>query len=80
MPRKPSDLERMDLKWNFYVSELLKAEFIQALVENGHVRAQSAALRALMELYITDEETQRKLKDLLPKHLIYKQNGDVSRL
>lgn len=79
MPRKPSDLEQMN-KWNFYLPELLKAEFIKALVSNGHIRAQSAALRALMELYSTDKEIQEKLKPLIDKHLIYKQNGDLSRL
>lgn len=79
MPRKPSDLEKMD-KWNFYLPELLKVEYIKALVENGHMRAQSAGLRALMELYTTDKELQEKVKPLIEKHLIYKQNGDPSLL
>lgn len=80
MPRKiTSPADTMD-KWNFYVSKLEKAEFIKALVINGKDRAQSAALRALMHLYVNDQTIQNKVNDIIDEFKVYKQNGKPSKL
>lgn len=79
MPKKITEIGNTMSKWNFYVSKKEKAEFIRALVINGHEKSQSAALRALMELYSSGQIDANIINPLIEKHKLYKQNGEISK-
>ena len=80
MPRKITLEDSHTKKWNLYVNELDKLEFIKALVISGKTRAQSAAIRALMYLYISDIEVQNKVNTIVDDFIVYNQNGEKSIL
>lgn len=80
MPRKPSKNEELGKKWNFYVNEQERLEFILTLTKSGYSRAQGAALRAMIHLYISDEEFRNKVNNIIEDYLVYKANGDTSIL
>ena len=79
MPKKITEISETMNKWNFYVNKKEKAEFIRALILNGHEKSQSAALRALMELYSTGKIDNSLINPLIEKHKLYKQNGEISK-
>ena len=66
MPRKVDINSGHTKKWNLYVNEIEKLEYLKALVAAGFSQAQSAAVRAFMFLYATDKETRDKIKKLIP--------------
>lgn len=79
MPRKLLPGQQMN-KWNMYVDDLTKAEFMKALIDNGHRRAQGAAIRAFMKLYCSDKELQLRMKDLIEEEKILTPGGKESIL
>ena len=80
MPRKP-DIENVhNLKWNFYVNPIEKAEYLIALTKSGKARSQSAGIRAFMYLYAQDEELRNKINSVIDKFIVYKENGDASQM
>lgn len=80
MPRKVDINSGHTKKWNLYVNEIEKLEYLKALVAAGFPQAQSAAVRAFMFLYATDKETRDKINKLIPDYLVYKQDGSMSKL
>ena len=78
MPRKTTVLDEHNTMYNFYVNKIEQLEFIQAVAKNGHSRAQSATLRALMHLYIYDVDIQKKVDEIIDQFIIYRQSGDPS--
>ena len=80
MPRKTTQLTAKDKKWNFYVNECEKIEYLMALTRAGKQRCQSAGLRAFMHLYCVDEEVRNKINAIIDDFLVYKENGNISQL
>lgn len=80
MPRVVSQLEAKSKRWNMYISELEKAEFMTELLKNGKVGAASAAVRAFIHLYINDNEVKEKVNSIIDDYIIYNKNGTPSKL
>ena len=80
MPRKTTVTTAKDKRWNFYVNEIDKAEFLIALTKSGKQKCQSAALRAFMYLYANDERVREKVNSIVDDFLVYKENGTISLL
>ena len=80
MPRKVTQDTSFSQKWNLYVNEIEKLNFIKALINAGKTRAQSAAIRAMMHLYVTDTDVQNKVNAIVDNFIIYNNNGDKSLL
>lgn len=80
MPRKVDVNSGHTKKWNLYVNEIEKLEYLKALVASGFANAQSAAVRAFMFLYATDEETRKKVNELIPDYLVYNKDGSTSQM
>ena len=80
MPRKTTVTTAKDKRWNFYVNEIDKAEFLIALTKSGKQKCQSAALRAFMYLYANDESVKEKVNSIVDDFLVYKENGTISLL
>lgn len=67
-------------KWNLYVNEIEKLNYLKALVEAGHPRAQAAGIRAMMHLYVTDVDVREKVNSIIEDYIIYKKDGSTSQL
>ena len=80
MPIKTNKLTALSKRWNFYVNEIDKLEYLKALVISGKARCQSAGIRAFMYLYINDEEVRDKVNSIVDDFLVYKENGEPSQL
>lgn len=80
MPRKVDINSGHTKKWNMYVNEIEKLEYLKALVKSGHSNAQSAGVRAFMYLYANDEEVRNKVNAIIDDYIVYKQDGSSSRL
>lgn len=80
MPRKTTVTTAKDKRWNFYVNEIDKAEFLIALTKSGKQKCQSAALRAFMYLYANDKSIREKVNSIVDDFLVYKENGAISLL
>ncbi len=80
MPRKPEPGTELGKKWNMYVNEHERLEYMLALAESGHPRAQAAGIRAFMFLYVNDKEVRDKVNKIIDDFIVYKQNGDSSIL
>ena len=78
MPRQPDKFNCCDKKWNFYVNEIDKSNYLLELAKAGKSRCQSAGLRALMFLYTTDEVVKNKVNAIVDEFLIVKENGKPS--
>lgn len=77
MPRKPEPKDEMAI-WNFYCPKLLKAEFMKELITDGHMKAQSSAVRALMEMYVNGDIDKEKFKQALERNRVYNKDGSTS--
>ena len=80
MPRQPNQLEACDKKWNFYVNEADKVNYLIALSNSGKQRCQSAGLRAMMHLYSVDTDFRDKVNQVIDNYLIYRESGKPSHL
>lgn len=80
MPKKVNIHSGHTKKWNMYVNEIEKLRYLQALIDAGFPKAQSAAVRAFMFLYATDEETRKKVNELIPDYLVYNKDGSTSQM
>lgn len=78
MPKKTTIVDEHHQMYNFYVNKIEQLEFVKAVVESGHLRAQSATLRALMHLYVTDTDVRNKVNSIVNDFIVYKQNGEIS--
>lgn len=67
-------------KWNLYVNEIEKLNYLKALVEAGYPRAQAAGIRAMMHLYVTDSDVREKVNSIIEDYIIYKKDGSTSQL
>lgn len=67
-------------KWNLYVNEIEKLKYLKALVEAGHPKAQAAGIRAMMHLYVTDNDVREKVNSIIEDYIIYKKDGSTSQL
>lgn len=77
MPRKLEPKDKMTI-WNFYCPKLLKAEFMKELITDGHMKAQSSAVRALMEMYVNGDIDKEKFKQVLEHNRVYNKDGSTS--
>lgn len=66
--------------WNLYVNEIEKLEYLKKLVECGKPKCQSAAVRAFMHLYVTDDMVRNKVNSIVDNYVIYNSNDTISRL
>lgn len=80
MPRKTTVETAHDKKWNLYVNEIEKLEYLKALIASGHNNAQSAGVRAFMHLYVTDPEYRAKTNAIIDDYIVYKKDGNPSQL
>ena len=80
MPRKTTTTTELSEKWNFYINQVDKAEYQVALVKSGKPRAQSAGLRAMIYLYVHDEDIRAKVNNIIDDFIVYKQNGKTSQM
>lgn len=80
MPKKVDVYSEHTKKWNMYVNEIEKLEYLKALIANGHANAQSAGVRAFMFLYANDEVVRDKVNAIIDDYIVYKANGETSRL
>lgn len=80
MPRKVDVHSAHTKKWNMYVNEVEKLEYLKALIEAGHPRAQSAGVRAFMFLYANDKEVRDKVNAIIDDYLVYKDDGEPSQM
>ena len=80
MPRKVSKENALNQQWNLFVNPIEKTEFILALTKSGKSRCASAAVRAFMKLYATDEIVRSKINNIIDDYIVYKENGDKSVL
>jgi hypothetical protein len=67
-------------KWNMYVNEIEKMEYLMALTKAGKSRCQSAAVRAFMYLYANDEVVREKVNAIVDDYIVYKENGESSQM
>lgn len=79
MPIKTDASNEHHTMYNFYINRVEQLEFIKKVTESGHLRAQSAALRALMHLYVTDPEVTKKANAIIDKFIVYKKDGNISK-
>lgn len=79
MPRKPEPKDEMAI-WNFYCPKLLKAEFMKQLLTDGHFKAQSSAVRALMEMYVNGDIDKSKFAEALERNRVYNKDGKLSMM
>ena len=77
MPIKNKPLEKKE-RWNFYVTEIDKVEYMIALNKAGKYKAQSAGLRAFMHLYATDDIVRNKINEIIDDYKIFKDSGKPS--
>lgn len=80
MPRRVDINSGLTKKWNLYVNEIEKNEYLLALVKCGKSRCQSAAVRAFMHLYVNDPIVRDKVNAIVDDFLVYKENGESSKL
>jgi hypothetical protein len=80
MPRIVDNQTNHYKKWNMYVNEIEKTEYLLALTKAGKARCQSAAVRAFMFLYATDEVVRNKINAIVDKYMVYNDNGSESKL
>ena len=80
MPRKVDVNTSHDKKWNLYVNEVEKLEYLSALIAAGHRDAQSAGVRAMMHLYVTDPVVRDKVNAIIDDFIVYKKDGNPSKL
>lgn len=78
MPKYINEENKDSVLWNFYIDKRAKIDFLTKLIETGHFRAQGAAIRALINLYISDKSIQDKINDTIDDFIVYKKNGDMS--
>ena len=78
MPRKPE--KPLSLRWNLYVNEDDKLNYLLALAKCGKQQCQSAGVRAFMHLYAQDETVRNKVNDIIDNYIVYKDNGSISKL
>lgn len=78
MPRKTTVTDEHNRMYNFYVNQVEYLEFVKSVIISGHTRAQSATLRALMHLYVTDKEVRDKVNNIVEDFIIYKTNNEPS--
>ena len=80
MPRKVDINSGLTKKWNLYVNEIEKLEYLRALVAEGKSNAQSAGVRAFMYLYVNDPEVRSKVNAIIDKYIVYNKDGRTSKL
>lgn len=80
MPIKTTQLTNHSKKWNLFVNEIEKSEYLAALAKSGKFRAQSAGVRAFMYLYVNDQDVRNKVNAIIDNFIVYKDNGDPSLL
>ena len=80
MPRRTTIDTAHDKKWNLYVNEIEKLEYLKALIASGHSRAQSAGVRAFMYLYANDEVVRDKVNAIINDYIVYNKDGSQSQL
>lgn len=80
MPIKPDKYTNHSKKWNLFVNEIEKTEYLCALAKSGKSRAQSAGVRAFMYLYVNDKDIRNKVNAIIDKFIVYKENGEPSLL
>lgn len=60
--------------WSMYINEIDKLEYIMELAKIGKSRSQAAGVRALMHLYVTDEDVRNKTNAIIDDYILF--NGD----
>ena len=80
MPIKTTQLTNHSKKWNLFVNEIEKSEYLITLAKSGKLRAQSAGVRAFMHLYVNDPEVRDKVNAIIDDFIVYKDNGEPSLL
>lgn len=80
MPRKTTVNDAHNKKWNMYVNEIDKTNYLLELTKCGKSRCQSAAVRAFMYLYVNDKEVRNKINLIVDDFLVYKEDGTTSVL
>lgn len=67
-------------KWNFYVDKVEKIKFMKVLLEHGHQKAQSAALRAFIKRYQEDEQVRKLIDPYIEEEKVKCNNDKISLL
>ena len=80
MPIKTTSITNHSKKWNLFVNEIEKSEYLIALAKSGKSRAQSAGVRAFMYLYVNDPDIRNKVNEIIDDFIVYKDNGEPSLL
>jgi len=79
MPRQVDEAMKAD-KWNFYFPKLMKLEYMHMLLNNGLQGKQSAAIRALIRLFIAGKIPMTEVKALIEEETVITEAGKVSKL
>ena len=80
MPKKVDINSGHTKKWNMYVNEIEKLEYLKALIAAGHKDAQSAGVRAFMHLYVTDPIVRDKVNAIIDDYIVYNKDNSPSKL
>lgn len=80
MPRKVDLYSEHTKRWNFYVNELEKLDYIMALTKAGKSRCQSAGLRAFMYAYTNNELVRNEINKIIDDFVIYTDNDKLSKM
>ena len=80
MPIKTDKFTEHSRLWSLYVNELEKAKFLKSLAEQGKQRQGSAAIRAMMYLYVNDNDFQKKVNTKINDFLVFNKDGSTSQM
>lgn len=67
-------------KWNFYIDKIDKLKFMKSLLDGGHQKAQSAALRAFIKRYTVDEQLRKLMEPYIENEKVAINNNKISLL
>ena len=67
-------------KWNFYIDKLDKLKFMKALLDDGHQKAQSAALRAFIKRYSVDADLRKLIEPFIESEKVVCNKDKISLL
>jgi len=80
MPRKVDINSEHTKKWNLYVNELEKLDYILALTKAGKSRCQSAGIRAFMYAYANNEIVRNEINKIIDDFIVYNDNNKISKM
>lgn len=82
--KMPTKINKLSLEksqlFNFYIDRDTKDEFAESLRRMGYEGQVSAALRTLINLFVTDSDIRNRVSADICNHIVYRKSGKESKL